>query len=272
MSTVRIYKVAELLDTTSQEVLALLKKEHGIELKSASSTVEEVVARSFVERTARQRGITLPGGDMFADHAAPAKPGAKKGPALKKPAEPPKPTAPVLGPPRLVKTVRPATHAPADETHASAAMPAAPAAVIEAPPEPPPHVPEPVAEEPPLVEAAPEPAPVADAPVESPAPIEEPPVEAQPEVAASAERATPAASQQPAGRFVPPTLRLRIEEPGRTPQPARPTTPAKRPAVTQPRIVQPPPANPPAATRPASAPGAARPGMAARPGTPGART
>ena len=68
MSTVRIYKVAELLDTTSQEVLALLKKEHGIELKSASSTVEEVVARSFVERVARQRNITLPGGDMFAEH------------------------------------------------------------------------------------------------------------------------------------------------------------------------------------------------------------
>ena len=42
MSTVRIYKVAELLDTTSQEVLALLKRDHGIELKSASSTIEEL--------------------------------------------------------------------------------------------------------------------------------------------------------------------------------------------------------------------------------------
>ena len=78
MSTVRIYKVAELLDTTSQEVLALLKKEHGIELKSASSTVEEVVARSFVERVARQRNITLPGGDMFAEHGPAAKPGAAR--------------------------------------------------------------------------------------------------------------------------------------------------------------------------------------------------
>jgi len=271
LSTVRIYKVAELLDTTSQEVLALLKKEHGIELKSASSTVEEVVARSFVERTARQRGITLPGGDMFAEHGAPAKPGAKKGPALKKPAEPPKPTAPVLGPPRLVKTIKPVTHAPGDETHAPAAMEAAPAAVIEAPPEPT-YIPEPEAEEPPVVEAPPEPEPVAAAPVEAPAPVEEPAVESQPEVAARAERATPAAPPQPAGRFVPPTLRLRIEEPGKTPQPARPTTPAKRPAVTQPRIVQPPPATPPVATRPATAPGAGRPGMAARPGTPGART
>ena len=79
MATVRIYRVAELLGTTSQEVLALLKRDHGIELKSASSTLEEVVARSFVERVARQRGISLPGGDMFAEtHHAPAKPGVKK--------------------------------------------------------------------------------------------------------------------------------------------------------------------------------------------------
>ena len=102
MATVRIYKVAELLDTTSQEVLSLLKKEHGIELKSASSTLEEVVARSFVERTARQRQITLPSGDLFADHPAPPKGGKKALPAKK--VEPPKPVAPVLGPPRLVKS------------------------------------------------------------------------------------------------------------------------------------------------------------------------
>ena len=49
MATVRIYKVAELLGTTSQEVTALLKREHGIEVKSASSTIEEVVARQFVD-------------------------------------------------------------------------------------------------------------------------------------------------------------------------------------------------------------------------------
>ena len=84
MATVRIYKVAELLGTTSQEVLALLKRDHGIELKSASSTIEEVVARSFVERLARQRSISLPGGDMFAEHAVPAKPAAKKAPADRK--------------------------------------------------------------------------------------------------------------------------------------------------------------------------------------------
>src|SRR5207248_4409503 len=62
-----IYKVAELLGTTSQEVSALLKRDHGIEVKSASSTIEEVVARQFVERLARQRNIALPSGDIFAE-------------------------------------------------------------------------------------------------------------------------------------------------------------------------------------------------------------
>jgi translation initiation factor IF-2-like protein len=63
LATVRIYKVAELLGTTSQEVTALLKRDHGIEVKSASSTIEEVVARQFVERLARQRNISLPTGE-----------------------------------------------------------------------------------------------------------------------------------------------------------------------------------------------------------------
>ena len=85
MATVRIYKVAELLGTSSQEVMALLKRDHGIEVKSASSTIEEVVGRQFVERVARQRGIALPTGDMFSDRPAP--PG-KKAVLAKKP-EPP---------------------------------------------------------------------------------------------------------------------------------------------------------------------------------------
>src|SRR5215216_4069633 len=70
LATVRIFKIAELLGTTSQEVTALLKRDHGIEVKSASSTVEEVVARQFVERVARQRNISLPPRDMFADTPA----------------------------------------------------------------------------------------------------------------------------------------------------------------------------------------------------------
>ncbi len=112
MSTVRIYKVAELLGTTSQEVTALLKRDHGIEVKSASSTIEEVVARQFVDRLAKQRHITLPTGDIFAE--TPVQKGKKPAPAKKAP-EPPKPVAPVLPPPRLVKTAKPVAVAAAVE-------------------------------------------------------------------------------------------------------------------------------------------------------------
>ena len=130
MATVRIYKVAELLNTSSQEVLALLKRAHGIELKSASSTIEEVVARQFVERLARERSITLPGGDMFAEGPV-AKPGAKKPAANAKKPEPAKPAAPTLAPPRLVKTAKPAAaastavdeHVQEEQTPASGATP-----------------------------------------------------------------------------------------------------------------------------------------------------
>src|SRR5262245_38456189 len=103
MATVRIYKVAELLNTSSQEVIALLKRDHGIEVKSASSTIEEVVARQFVERLARQRNISVPSNASFADTPAPVK-GRK--PVGKAP-EPVK-TAPALPPPRLVKSAKPA--------------------------------------------------------------------------------------------------------------------------------------------------------------------
>jgi translation initiation factor IF-2 len=268
LATVRIYKVAELLGTTSQEVLALLKRDHGIELKSASSTIEEVVARSFVERLARQRSISLPGGDMFAEHVVPAKT-TKKAAALKK-VEPPKPAAPVLGPPRLVKTLRP--HAPA--TEAAAAPPPPPS------PPPPPPVEEAVPVEitvpvaaaaPPVVEVEPPPPVeieetppiviVPEAPVIEEPPVVEELVEEPPRPVA----APPPPPPPPAtGRFVPPTIRLRIEEPGRMPQPARPLAPAKRPPVTQPRIVQPPPA--PAVGAKAAAPAAQRAPSQARPG------
>src|SRR5215218_7974942 len=117
MATVRIYKVAELLNTSSQEVMALLKRDHGIEVKSASSTIEEVVAREFVSRLARQRNLNVPSNASFADT-----PAATKG---KKPAgkgaEPPKPAAPTLPPPRLVKSAKP----PAPPAEILAAPPAA---------------------------------------------------------------------------------------------------------------------------------------------------
>ena len=108
MATVRIYKVAELLNTSSQEVIALLKRDHGIEVKSASSTIEEVVARQFVDRLARQRNIVVPSNASFADTPAAVVLGRKPG---GKP-EPPKPVAPALPPPRLVKSAKPAAPPP----------------------------------------------------------------------------------------------------------------------------------------------------------------
>src|SRR5687768_5331029 len=128
MATVRIYKVAELLNTSSQEVIALLKRDHGIEVKSASSTIEEVVARQFVERLARQRNISVPSNASFADTPVAAK-GRK--PAAKAP-EPVK-TAPSLPPPRLVKTAKPA--APPVSPDLAAAAPAVePEPVVMPPP------------------------------------------------------------------------------------------------------------------------------------------
>ncbi|MCC7417717.1 MAG: translation initiation factor IF-2 [Acidobacteria bacterium] len=271
LATVRIYKVAELLGTTSQEVAALLKRDHGIEVKSASSTIEEVVARQFVERMARQRNITLPSGDIFAE--TPVVRG-RKGPApVKKAPEPARPAAPALPPPRLVKAARPVVavespHEPEPPAPPSqAAQPAPPdlepieppaAPVEEAPP---PQWPvQPEAAPPPavVVAAEPAPAPAAEVPFETPPPPK------------------PAA----VGRVVPPTLRLRIEEQRPTaPTPPLPTTPSPRqmprPAVRPVApIVRPPSAPRPAATgnlaRPPAGTPAARPGSAPpRPTYPG---
>ncbi len=276
MATVRIFKIAELLGTTSQEVTALLKRDHGIEVKSASSTVEEVVARQFVERVARQRNISLPTANMFAETAVVK--GKKGGPA-KKAAEPAKPTAPALPPPRLVKMARPVAAAPVEPE------PDEPIA------EPEPEVVEPVEQHAPVAKTeppAPEPAPVAAKPApahepvhsaappaaaeESPAPTIVP-IAAKTEAPAAPEPVAPPASPstpQPVaakpptpGRVVPPTLRLRIEE-------QRPTTPtAPLPTTPAPRAVQrpiaPPRPTPAVAARPAAPAGA--PG--ARPATPG---
>jgi translation initiation factor IF-2 len=227
LSTVRVYKVAELLNTTSQEVLALLKKAHGIELKSASSTLEEIVARQFVDRLAKQRGITLPKGDVFSEQAA--KPKGKATPGKKGAAaapEPPKPAAPTLGPPRLIKKARPE---PTAEEIAAAAAP-----VVEAPP--------PVEAPAPAVEEAPAPEP--QAPIVEPAAAEP----AAPAAAASAPETPEAVREKAAGRFVPPSIRLRVEEPGKAPPTAPPLQPKRQVVPQPPRVVPPSPRPPQAAT------------------------
>ncbi len=271
MATVRIYRVAELLNTSSQEVMALLKRDHGIEVKSASSTIEEVVAREFVSRMARQRGLNVPSSASYADSPVAAK-GRKPG---GKAPEPAKPAAAALPPPRLVKSAKP----PAEIL---AAPPAAAESIL---------VPTPAPYEP--AEPEPEPEPIADQPVaeavpEPPAPAAAPPAEEHPIAARAPEpahvapptaAAAPVASAAPApprptmppatGRVVPPTLRLRVEDPrtGQAP-PAPPRRPmlVRPPAQTAATTSQAPTGN---LSRPAAPrPGAGAPGAAGRPAGP----
>jgi translation initiation factor IF-2 len=265
LATVRIYRVAELLGTTSQEVSALLKREHGIEVKSASSTIEEVVARQFVERVARQRNIALPSGDLFA-HTTGHKT-AKKPAASKKAPEPPKPTAAPLPPPRLVKAAKPAVVAPPLESEpvgdAIETAEAEPALVATVEP-----VSEPVettVDEEAVDVTAPPPA-AAAAPVDETAVADvEPQPQAEPAGAASPAAGPVPTPKPPMGRIVPPTLRLRIEEERpTTPTPPLPTQPAPR---TIPRP-QAPRTAPPATSRPAAAGPAAAGPSAAKPAAP----
>jgi translation initiation factor IF-2 len=268
LATVRIYKVAELLNTSSQEVMALLKQRAGIEVKSASSTIEEVVARQFVERLARERGVSLPpASKMFDETAAPVK---GKKPAGKA-AEPARPTGPALPPPRLVKTVKPAAPPPAPEPPPPAPAPMASeeVEVRAVPPEPPPAV----ESEPAVEERRPEvaAAPAAAAPSAPQAAEAEMPAAATPSAPGAAAATTvPSGIPAPTGRFVPPTLRLRIEDPntGQAP-PARPIVrPVVKAPTPPPRPAQPPPSSPGQQARPAARPAGPRPASQAPLGGP----
>ncbi|MEO6223900.1 MAG: translation initiation factor IF-2, partial [Vicinamibacterales bacterium] len=266
MATVRIYKVAELLGLSSPDAMALLRKETGIEVKSASSSIEEIVARQFVERQARARRITLPAGPLFADTpSAPAKKTPAKG---GKAPEPVKPTAPVLRP-RLVKTIRPAaivgdepsTDAPVGEPVEPVQEP-----VSEPVSEPPAPIEEPVPAEPPApeIEPVPPPSPVVEPPAPPPPPrtIADPPptvtmaakTDAPVPVARPIAPVAPMLAPRPLGRVVPPTRRLRIEDP------LTGQAPAARPIPQRP-VVRP-QQSPAAPTRPAA------PGMQLRPSAP----
>jgi translation initiation factor IF-2 len=270
LSTVRIYKVAELLNTTSQEVTALLKRDHGIEVKSASSTIEEVVARQFVDRLAKQRNITLPTGDIFAEAPVVKGKGGKSTTPAKKSAEPVKPAAPALPPPRLVKAAKAPAAVAETEAVPEAELDTPPAPVAEVEPEPaaamPPPPPAPRTEvrprrqlqvEEPKPVVAPPPPPEPQPERAAPAPVAEKPIAAAPPAAPPPVAAKP-------GRVVPPTLRLRIEEQRpTTPTPPLPTTPAPR---VVPRVA-------PKTDRP-GIPTSARPaagGAAGQTGAPGAR-
>ncbi len=243
MATVRIYKVAELLGLSSQEAIDLLKQDTGIAVKSASSSIEEIVARQFVERHAKKRHIALPHGPLFADT-----PAARKGGKGARAPEPAKPAAPVMRP-RLVKAIRP---------------PAAPPDAV-------------AAEEGEVEREAPDvlavPADVGAPPALKEVPTEEPaaaagdaaeaPAAAASAALASAEPPPPRPVARPAGRLVPPTRRLRIEDP------VTGEAPAARPIPARP-VVRPQPSQP-APTRPGIAPGVAARPAALRPSAPSVR-
>src|SRR4029079_17593457 len=106
--------------------MTLLKKEHGIEVKSASSKIEEVVAREFVAKHARQRGLKVPSNASFADTPGPSRSPGRKTTGR---AEPPKPATPAMPAPRLVKTAKPATATPVEGSAAPAPVPTAAAPV-----------------------------------------------------------------------------------------------------------------------------------------------
>ena len=244
MATIRIYKVAEVLGIPSQEVIDLLKREHGIEAKSASSTIEEIVAKQFAERTARERNLSLPAGPLFSAKSRSANRGRKG-------AKTPEPAArPRLGSPRLVKTPK-----------------VVPPVILEEPPD--------ETEAPPVTDVTPsEPAPAEPAEAAPPVPA----ATAQPPgPAATAPPPVPAAAKPvtPTGRLVPSMLKLRIEDKAPSLLPPAPAASAKlpappaaaRPATTHPgaRPLAPtrprPGARPigPAPTRPSTPPGGPRP-------------
>ena len=223
MSTIRVYKVAEVLGISSQEVIGLLKREHGIEVKSASSTIEEIVARQFAERLARERGVELPSGQLFVDSPRQATKRSKSAKAAK--TVPPKAAKPKLGLPRLVKAAKEARAA------AEAATKRKASAASAVTPSPETLLPETLTAEESRPVAAQADAPTPDIVtaekdtlVAQPAtPAAKVADTAKPPAAKTADTAKPPAARRstaiprPTGRVVPPTLRLRVEAPRKRP-------------------------------------------------------
>ena len=133
MAKIRLYQIAQALGIETQEVVDLLRSRHGIDVKSASSTVEEIVARQFTQRVARDRQIHLSGGSLFSQRPVLRRGGKRMAP-------PPEtaPAKPKLGPPRLIKSAKAARAAEAEaraaEAETAAAAAAAPDTVTPAAP------------------------------------------------------------------------------------------------------------------------------------------
>ena len=137
---IRLFQIARTLSIKTQEVVELLR-DLGIEAKSASSTVEEIVATQFCKRIARERNIALPDGPLFQQRSAPK--GKKKAKGKLEPTPAPRPA---LGKPRLVKVPKPAeaeTAAPDVAAEAPTVLAATPATEEAPPPEAPKQPPPP---------------------------------------------------------------------------------------------------------------------------------
>ena len=104
MSTVRVYKVASILDIASQDVIVRLRRDHGIDVKSASSSIEEVVARQFIERVAKELGLSISSKDPLSKTLSkPTLKAKKRKVTAAKSSKTEKPASRPLPPPRLVK-------------------------------------------------------------------------------------------------------------------------------------------------------------------------
>ena len=249
MAKIRLFLIARELGIETQEVVDLLQTRHGIDAKSASSTVEEIVAKQFTERVAKERNLALLEGTLFTHRPTGAR-GRKgaRGKGLPSPAPALRPT---LGKPRLVKVPKPKPV----ETPAAATEEATPDAAVGIP------VPETPAAD------IPAPAPVAEAPAPTPAPkrvagprlkIEADDDAAPPPAPAPAEEATPVATE-PAEREA---AVAAVPATSATPDVAPPATepPATEPPATEAPATEPPVTEAPAAERPATeAPAAERP-------------
>jgi translation initiation factor IF-2 len=104
LSTVRVYKVASILDIKSQDVIVRLRRDHGIDVKSPSSSIEEVVARQFIERVAKELGLSISSKDPLSKPLSkPTLKTKKRKVTTAKSSKTEKPAIRPLPPPRLVK-------------------------------------------------------------------------------------------------------------------------------------------------------------------------
>ena len=254
MAKIRLFLIARELGIETQEVVNLLQTRHGIDAKSASSTLEEIVAKQFTERVAKERNIALLEGTLFTHRPTGAR--GRKGARRKGMPEPAPALRPTLGKPRLVKARKPKPV----ETPAAATEEATPDAAVGTP----------VPETPPADTPAPAPVAVAPPPAPPPAPkrvgrprlkIEADVDAAPPPAPPPTEEATPVATA-PEPREAPPAAVAAAPATSATPDVEPPAT---EPPATEPPVTGAPAVEAPAAERPATEPPAAEPPATAPP-------